>query len=935
MEYTWSIEEQSQTNSQHGQQHHQGRSDFVGGIDNEALDFSQLEDFINDETDQSNSYFGESLCADRTPRTLTIVGHISTNPPIDAQHYTQPHNLPESPPDSGSEPPYSPQEATKPHSPRNQGKVGAVEELLLTQGSVYGKLLAPTELHPTVLSHTPIHEPLSPLSGSTLITTAAPQTDDTAITAVYTALKKRKLSQDNTNVKQEQPELVVEDDVSYQDGGTENGMYLDSSSFQCIRFQPFQQTSWHTLCDHNLKELPSPHYRVDADKGFNFSNTDDAFVCQKKNHFQITCHTQLIGDPHFVKTPEGLRKIDNFYLHFYGVKVESPSQTIKVEQSQSDRSKKAFHPVMLDLKNEEVSKVTVGRLHFSETTSNNMRKKGKPNPDQRYFYLVVGLHAHCTDSSHYQIASHASERIIVRVSLPSASLKRKTNTIIKFRQASNPGQFENDGEAVWQRGVTGDSVFHCGRVGINTERPDEALVVHGNIKLTGHIVQPSDIRAKAYIQEVDSRQQLNNLSKLRVVKYRYKPEFDQDSTTHTGLIAQELVSVLPDAVTDSGDMTLPSGNTISNFLVIDKERVFMENIGAVKELAKVTHNLQTRLQELERVTQYNMPMKKKKHSKKKILEEETCSDTMIQSTIYMLIIIMALCLISMAGLYFFEVHKRVPMEQLITDRNEIVALNALPNGSKFRMKPSVQTYLPSIKDKMIYTYNGPPIVGSPSHCDGPQSCQIFCCNSPSKKINSIQDILFDQGSNLLEDQESPAIVADQQKSLWIESAGMRKSKRVPLHSVFGSRMVMVEGTGFNTTLGPKNCDPTHSQYLQCKHYTANNYSYIVPISRFLNDPVLKIHFRVEGVGDETVVWCGGTEQGCPTSKPNVKEFPSLPSNTFQVDIEHLNQAHRVYRMAPNHMDISFKEICNWDSAGLGTIFIEFNLRMYRDCSLPN
>ena len=32
-----------------------GRSDFVGGIDNEALDFSQLEDFINDENDASNT----------------------------------------------------------------------------------------------------------------------------------------------------------------------------------------------------------------------------------------------------------------------------------------------------------------------------------------------------------------------------------------------------------------------------------------------------------------------------------------------------------------------------------------------------------------------------------------------------------------------------------------------------------------------------------------------------------------------------------------------------------------------------------------------------------------------------------------------------------------------------------------------------------------
>lgn len=62
--------------------------------------------------------------------------------------------------------------------------------------------------------------------------------------------------------------------------------YVDAS-YQCIRFHPFQQTSWHALCDHNLKELPVPHYRVDADKGFNFSNSDDAFVCQKKNHFQV------------------------------------------------------------------------------------------------------------------------------------------------------------------------------------------------------------------------------------------------------------------------------------------------------------------------------------------------------------------------------------------------------------------------------------------------------------------------------------------------------------------------------------------------------------------------------------------------------------------------------------------------------------------------
>ena len=41
-----------------------------------------------------------------------------------------------------------------------------------------------------------------------------------------------------------------------------------------------------------------------------------------------------------------------------------------------------------------------------------------------------------------------------------------------------------------------------GRVGVNTESPDEALTVHGNVKVTGHVISPSDMRAKKDIQEV-------------------------------------------------------------------------------------------------------------------------------------------------------------------------------------------------------------------------------------------------------------------------------------------------------------------------------------------------------------------------------------------------------------------------------------------------
>jgi myelin regulatory factor len=199
--------------------------------------------------------------------------------------------------------------------------------------------------------------------------------------------------------------------------------------------------------------------------------------------------------------------------------------------------------------------VTVGRLHFSETTCNNMRKKGRPNPEQRYFQLVVGLHAH-TFSGYYPVVSHASERIIVR--------------------ASNPGQFEGDVDlCCWQRGVTQNSIFHQGKIGINTDMPDECLVVNGNIKVSGHIIQPSDERVKYDICELNPEHQLGNINQIRIVKYKFEEKFagNQEFDFHryqTGIIAQELQKILPDAVHNGGNVNLSDGTNIENFLQIDK-----------------------------------------------------------------------------------------------------------------------------------------------------------------------------------------------------------------------------------------------------------------------------------------------------------------------------------------------------------------------------
>lgn len=82
---------------------------------------------------------------------------------------------------------------------------------------------------------------------------------------------------------------------------------------------------------------------------------------------------------------------------------------------------------------------------------------------------------------------------------------------IFFFQASNPGQFENDSDVLWQRGHVPETIAYHGRVGINTDAPDEALVVCGNAKVMGRVMHPSDSRAKQNIREVRAVQYLGHV----------------------------------------------------------------------------------------------------------------------------------------------------------------------------------------------------------------------------------------------------------------------------------------------------------------------------------------------------------------------------------------------------------------------------------------
>lgn len=1005
-----------------------GRGDFVGGIDNEALDFSQLEHFINDDNDDNHTYFQDTLTHNESDSSSSSTSSTSSNrrlpsiaktisattvthplplplavplPPL-TQFTSQPanggapsavvvgvgvgvggttvyqsthqsHNLPESPPDSGSEPPYSPR-AHSPHQKVTQ--TGGIQDLLVPN-HLFSKGLD-SNLVLTALQ--PVAASCATSNGSNTLALAAAHaglttpdfTSTTSTTSTNTCIstctpvstvKKRKLSEDNCssppaassriNVKQETADLGNDDDLSYQDDG--NSIYLDSSSFQCIRFQPFQQTSWHALCDQNLKELLIPHYRVDADKGFNFSNADDAFVCQKKNHFQITCHTQLQGDAQFVKTQDGLRKIASFHLHFYGVKVESPTQTIKVEQSQSDRSKKAFHPVLVDLHGEQLTKVTVGRLHFSETTSNNMRKKGKPNPDQRYFYLVVGLHAHCNDNNHYPIISHASERIIVR--------------------ASNPGQFESDADLCWSRGSTVDSVYHSGRVGVNTDRPDEALVVHGNIKLTGHIVQPSDARAKRNIRELDSQRQLRNVQMMRVVSYEYDPVFSDHylapPITDTGIIAQELQSILPEAVMPAGDILLPDGTTIDNFLLVNKERILMESVGAVKELCKVTDNLETRIDQLERINKTLVKLKSNstsstiqkasfKSGKGKVSNGKQAMpyNQLIQIVIVILVLIMACCLLSMTALYFMELHKRDRVDKplYIHKGNDYIkrfrstTMTFLLDVRETELKKSYMTT--STPDRSLFTSESV-LSHLAAPCSFSHKCQMFCCDQDQAKgsphyigdqyhfrpeitpaTNAIEDISENRaarrqkqdatGNNLKSHRNKlDSLRRDKREEEWLHMDSNTYPSSEPFTGTDSEVSVVIVGNNFTCFLGSEYCDSGDVEYFTCPILTPNNFTYIFPMNKYFSDSFI-VRFSFSGTWRlQMVELCRGQQGTAPLQHSQAKVH-SPTGLQFSVS---LGQS----KVASLHYRVPLLETTNVCSLEDKSAFLEFNLLFYKEC----
>ena len=154
-----------------------------------------------------------------------------------------------------------------------------------------------------------------------------------------------------------------------------------------------------------------------------------------------------------------------------------------------------------------------------------------------------------------------------------------TNAIFDFVIPTGPpGPVGPPGTTgAWNVVNTNDIYYSTGNVGVGLNNPSHKFHVNGNIYATGNVTAYSDNRTKTNLRVIKE-----SLEKLqRINGYTY----DKDGVKYTGLVAQEVLHILPEAVVGSEEdgYGLAYGNMVG---------ILVE---AIKELSEKVKNLEEKV----------------------------------------------------------------------------------------------------------------------------------------------------------------------------------------------------------------------------------------------------------------------------------------------------------------------------------------------------
>lgn len=694
------------------------------------------------------------------------------------------------------------------------------------------------------------------------------------------------------------------------------GEVVEEGGVPSIKFYKFLEDQWVPMFDSNGEEIGSLQVHVLADKGFNYSTNDNCFVNQKKNHFQVTVKIEAIDQnpPACFKINGECKFIETFQLSFVGAKSEAPNSEIPIRQSTTERKPILHVPVLFKILERRLTIVTVPRLHFSETTLNNQRKNLRPNPDQKYFNLCVRLFATATDGTTVLMQAFSSERVIVR--------------------ATNPGSFEPPEmvDAIWNK--NGGILSTTGPVVIGKSDPRAQLTVDGDIYASGRVMCPSDIRLKDNITPKEAKEALENLQKLRIVDYFYKPEvaekwgLTEDQRKRTGVIAQELAAVIPDAVKDLGD-----------YLTVNESRVFYETVLATQELCRLAGDLDQKIDD--KVNEISLRLTEYAQKKKLLssiashLDSEgrslatsqtslnsdataiTVTNTrknrrarrnnrvaighpepprkLAPSTVIALVAVMAFCLIAMSSLYILDWHNRNYGYHHATP----TATTPGPKEGPGNIVIPLDHYVP------LRQPDAPPVVPA---CPV-KVCREYCCSEYDKDHAELEVKDYDASNTEPNDY---AYKAETRSDFTLKGFGNNVRISIPSMGMDIDERYCIE----------KSCVKKRKTY-----------NLFIPVTRFF--PTMPLEVQIDVPISKFINNCGHIPEfdnrKCddhiyPTPESEVPKSLRVNTNIYELPVGKWMQS--AYRFRVGHNE----ELCAIEDNTFGGFYEEYNLVFYRACN---
>lgn len=169
---------------------------------------------------------------------------------------------------------------------------------------------------------------------------------------------------------------------------------------------------------------------------------------------------------------------------------------------------------------------------------------------------------------------------------------------------------------------------------------------------------------------------------------------------------------------------------------------------------------------------------------------------------------------------------------------------------------------------------------------------------------------------------------------------VKASSTVQVTAWDGSFITILGSNRFNVTLGSSYCMFGSDEYIRCLNGNAANYTYLIPLSKYMPDPSLTLRFHFQTFAPPNVCSSPVREGACPNGQtngaPTNRDFETRNDGRDSVfRTLHVNVGRSsvmAYRIRFPVVRGETIDLCEKPSSSLRDKFVEYNLVFYRECN---